>query len=146
RIVVFRPLSRETMRAILRRELGDVFHRRGLRNRNWAVEWDERAIELLLTHGFTPDLGARPLKRAVERHLLTPLAELIVTRRAPTGDQFLFIRADGDRLSIDFVDPDAADAPSTNPEVETADLVSLVAAARGTPQEIETLQREFALL
>jgi ATP-dependent Clp protease ATP-binding subunit ClpC len=107
RVVVFQPLTRETMRGILRRELDDVFRRRGLRNRNWAVEWDEAALDVLLAEGFTVDLGARPLKRAVERKLLAPLAERIVSRQAPAGEQFLFIRADGDRLQIDFVDPQA---------------------------------------
>ena len=99
RVVVFRPLSRDTMRGILRKEIAAAFRRRGLRNRNWAVEWEESAVEFLLNEGFTADLGARPLKRAVERHLLTPLAELIVTRRVPTGDQFLFIRAENEKWS-----------------------------------------------
>ena len=58
RMIVFRPFSRDTMREILRKELDEVFHRRGLRNRAWAVEWDDAAIEFLLEKGFTPDLGS----------------------------------------------------------------------------------------
>src|SRR6185369_3791493 len=143
RVVIFRSLSRETMRGILRKEITNAFRRRGLRNRNWAVEWDEAAIELLLTAGFTGDLGARPLKRAVERHLLTPLAELIVTRRVPTGDQFLFIRADNDRLSIDFVDPDrgaqASTATVSQPIDDDLSLEWLVANARGAASELARL-------
>ena len=148
RIVVFRPLSRETMRAILRRELSEVFHRRGLRNRNWAVEWDERAIDVLLAEGFTPDLGARPLKRAVERKLLTPLAEMIVTRRAPAGDQFLFIRADGEELKIDFVDPDATESAATTDAAPTAEdpIESLILNATGDAATIARLQREHDAL
>lgn len=102
RIVVFRPLSRETMRGILERELGEILRRRGLRNRRWAVQWDDQAIDVLLADGFTTDLGARPLKRAIERKLLAPLAEKIVSRQTPAGDQRLVIRAEGNRLSIDF--------------------------------------------
>ena len=48
RIVVFRPLSRDVLRDILHKELRDVFRRRGLRNRDWAVMWDESAIDFLL--------------------------------------------------------------------------------------------------
>ena len=107
RTVVFRPLARETMREILRKELADAFRRRGLRNRSWAVEWDESALEFLLQRGFTPHLGARPLRRAIERHLLSPLALTIVNHQYPEGDQFLFVRAEGQRLAVDFVDPDA---------------------------------------
>jgi ATP-dependent Clp protease ATP-binding subunit ClpC len=146
RVVVFRALSRDTMRGILRKEIAAAFKRRGLRNRNWAVEWEESAIDFLLDAGFTSDLGARPLKRAVERHLLTPLAELIVTRRVPTGDQFLFIRAEQDRLVIDFVDPDASAAAETVTTSEELPLETLVAGAKGSAAELERLQREYAAL
>ena len=109
RVIVFRPLSRDTMREILRKELDEVFLRRGLRNRAWAVEWDDAAIEFLLEKGFTPDLGARPLKRAIERYLLSPLANTIVNHQFPEGDQFLFVRSDGRDLRVEFVDPDAVE-------------------------------------
>lgn len=106
-IVVFRPLERDQMRALLERELAQVLERRGFRNRPWAVEWDEAALELLVEKGFSAELGARPLKRAVERYLLAPLARAIVSRSFPEGEQFLFITARGDRIEVAFVDPDA---------------------------------------
>ena len=59
----------------------------------WAVEWDEGAIDFLIEQGFSTELGARPLKRAVERYLLTRIATAIVERQFPEGDQFLFITA-----------------------------------------------------
>ena len=95
------------MREILAGELDAVLARRGLRARQWAVEFDDSALEFLLAEGFTPDLGARPLKRAVERHFLTPLALAIAGHDYPGGDQFLFVRAGGDGLKVTFVDPDA---------------------------------------
>ncbi|MDJ0911755.1 MAG: AAA family ATPase [Woeseiaceae bacterium] len=107
RVVVFNPLSREVMRAILLKELRSVLGRRGLRSKQWAVEWEDSAIEFLLAEGFTPDLGARPLRRAIERHLLAPLSMSIVQNRAPEGEQFLFVRSGGDELEVEFVDPDA---------------------------------------
>ena len=93
RVVVFRPLGREIMRSLLEKELNDVLRRRGLRMQPWAVEWDEAAIDFLIEQGFSAELGARPLKRAVERHLLTRIATAIVERQFPEGDQFLFITA-----------------------------------------------------
>ena len=39
RIIVFRPLARSVMKDILHKELDQVVDRRGLRTRNWAVEW-----------------------------------------------------------------------------------------------------------
>lgn len=115
RTVVFRPLTRPVMREILTAELDAVLARRGLRARSWAVEFDDSAIEFLLTQGFTPDLGARPLKRAVERHFLTPLALAIAGHDVPEGDQFLFVRAGSDGLKVTFEDPDAPEGIVATP-------------------------------
>ena len=121
RVVVFRPLSRDVMRDILQKELDLAFQRRGLRSRSWAVEWDEAAIDFLLDQGFTPDLGARPLKRAVDRHLLAPLAQTIVNRQVPAGDQFLFVTQKDNALAVEFVDPDAEEPPVTEAAEEATD-------------------------
>jgi ATP-dependent Clp protease ATP-binding subunit ClpC len=110
RVVVFQPLSRAVMRDILRKELRRVLERRGFRNRDWAVEWEESAIEFLLDRGFTPDMGARPLRRAIEQFVLGPIAQTIVEHRFPEGDQFLFVRSDGRGVQVEFVDPDAPPA------------------------------------
>jgi ATP-dependent Clp protease ATP-binding subunit ClpC len=107
RVVVFRPLTRDTMREVLKKQLRESFSRRGLRNRQWAVEWDEAALDFLLERGFTVDLGARPLQRAIERYVLAPLAKTIVDHEVPQGDQFLFVHRERDGLSVEFVDPDA---------------------------------------
>ncbi len=156
RVVVFRPLGRGVMRDLLRKELNDVLTRRGLRTRQWAVEWDESAIEFLLEKGFTADLGARPLKRAVERYLLSPLALTIVNHQFPEGDQFLFVRSssDGRTLDVQFVDPDApdvdVDSSAVAEEVETDTdetrelrLEAVVLDPRGTPEELRVLQEKY---
>lgn len=157
RVVIFRPLGRAVMRDLLRKELHDVLGRRGLRTRQWAVEWDESAVDFLLEMGFTADLGARPLKRAVERYLLSPLAVTIVNHQFPEGDQFLFVRAAGDgaALAVEFVDPDAptpggpAPPPAADEELppEVAAELSLAGIAldaRGTREEVRYLQGRFA--
>jgi ATP-dependent Clp protease ATP-binding subunit ClpC len=127
RIVLFQPLDRSLMREILHKELRQVLERRGLRNRDWAVEWEPSAIEFLLDRGFTPDLGARPLRRAIEHHLLAPLARRIVEHRAPQGGQFLFVRSEGDALVVEFVDPDADATPAASGEARASvDLRALL--------------------
>jgi ATP-dependent Clp protease ATP-binding subunit ClpC len=161
RVVVFRPLGRGVMRDLLRKELNDVLTRRGLRTRQWAVEWDESAIEFLLEKGFTADLGARPLKRAVERYLLSPLALTIVNHQFPEGDQFLFVRSSpgGVSLDVQFVDPDAPEQAgaqgreeefSPAVEEETAEtgarelrLEAVALDPRGTSEELSFLQEKF---
>lgn len=130
-IVLFKPLDRTLMRGILHKELDRALTRRGLRNRDWAVEWEPSAIEFLLDRGFTPDLGARPLRRAIEQYLLAPLSRSIVEQRTPQGDQFLFVSSEGDHLEVRFIDPDAPAAepgPQADPG-ETPDLRRLAARA-----------------
>ena len=107
RVIVFRPLTRDHMRSIVSKELALVLERRGLRHREWAVEWEASALEFLLDKGFSTAMGARPLKRAIDQHLLAPLAATLVEHRFPEGDQFLFVRSDGRGLQVEFVDPDA---------------------------------------
>jgi ATP-dependent Clp protease ATP-binding subunit ClpC len=144
RVVVFRPLERETMRELLRLELAAVLERRGFRIRPWAVEWDEAAIELLLELGFTAELGARPLKRAVERHVLAPLAMAIVERRYPEGDQFLFISGRDGRIEVEFVDPDEEPAPpAESPPPSGLSVRAVALDPRGTDEEAALLGAEL---
>jgi ATP-dependent Clp protease ATP-binding subunit ClpC len=147
RIICFRPLDRTVIRRLLDKEIREVLGRRGLRDRAWALEWEESAIEFLLQQGFTPALGARPLKRAVERYLLSPLAIGIAGRKFPEGDQFLYIRAAGDRLAVEFIDPDEGHAeslpPVSLPSDEVPALEDIVRDARGDAAEVEALQAEY---
>ncbi len=138
RVVVFRPFERVQMRALLDKELSDAMARRGLRGRPWAIEIDDSAYEFIIEQGFSPELGARPLKRAIDRHLLAPLAAAIVGKAVPEGEQFLFVSAPaGTKIEVEFIDPDA-DEPAAPDRAEidehdgghSLDLRSLALAPR----------------
>jgi ATP-dependent Clp protease ATP-binding subunit ClpC len=148
RLVVFRPLTRDVLREILQKELRAIFDRRGLRNRDWVVIWDDTAVDFLLDRGTTPDLGARPLKRAIEEHVLAPLAKTIVQHQYPHGDQFLFVRGGSHRLEVEFVDPDdnssaSLEAPPAADRHEGLSLAGIAAAAHGTAEEAACLERHL---
>jgi ATP-dependent Clp protease ATP-binding subunit ClpC len=107
KIVVFNPLSRAALGKILDIELKKILQRRGLRNKKWALDMEDSATEFLLEKGFTQNLGARPLKRAIEQYLLAPLATTIVNHNFPKGDQFLLVsKGKQDKLKVRFIDPD----------------------------------------
>lgn len=152
RVVIFRPLNQSVMREILFKELNSILQRRGLRNREWAVEWEESAINFLLQKGFTRDLGARPLKRAIEQYLLAPLSVTIVNHQHPEGDQFLFVRSDNNSIEVEFIDPDAPagistdSRPSQSSEEETSPasgVKRLILSPEGVKSEVEHLEEVF---
>ncbi|GGF24692.1 hypothetical protein GCM10011611_33430 [Aliidongia dinghuensis] len=142
KVIVFQPLSRDLMRGILHKELARIQERRGLRERAWAVEWEASAIEFLLDRGFSPEMGARPLKRAIDQQLLAPLAATLVEHRFPAGDQFLFVRSNGKAIEVEFVDPDAEPPASsaTEPEADgSLALPSIVLRPTGSGAERASL-------
>jgi ATP-dependent Clp protease ATP-binding subunit ClpC len=147
KVIVFQPLTRELMRGILKKELASLLERRGLKDRAWAVEWEASALEFLLEKGFSPEMGARPLKRAIDQHVLAPLAALIVEARLPEGEQFVFVRSDGRAIQAEFVDPDAdaSDAGALDREAGPPPaLASSILAPRGTADEFGALEAEHA--
>ena len=150
KVIVFRPLTRELMRGILKKELTELLDRRGLKDRAWAIEWESSALEFLLEKGFSAEMGARPLKRAIDQYVVAPLAAIIVEKRFPEGEQFLFVRSDGSGIQAEFVDPDADVAAADEAlgavpagPVEPSALASMILAPKGTRAEFETLQAEY---
>lgn len=73
-IVHFAPLEEATLLAIARNELRLAEERHGLRSRRLPLAIDDAVVARLAEIGYEPYYGARPLKRAIERHLLAPLA------------------------------------------------------------------------
>ncbi len=144
RVVIFNPLTRALMRDILEKELRGVLSRRGFRSRDWAVEWEPSAVEFLLDKGFTTDLGARPLRRAIDQHLLAPLARTMVEHRAPDGEQFLFVHGDGDALRVRFVDPDADQPKPSSDQGEATALRALALDPRSDDAALAALQQRLA--
>ena len=109
KIVVFNPLSKTVAKQILKRELKKILMRRGVRQRKWELELEDSATDFLLDNGFSSQLGARPLKRAIEKYLLAPLAITIVNHSFPKGDQFLLVSGGKTKLNVEFIDPNEPD-------------------------------------
>jgi ATP-dependent Clp protease ATP-binding subunit ClpA len=88
KVIVFRTLAREHLRKILDIELERVQTRILARDPERTFEFccTEAAKELLLKEGTDSKYGARPLKRAIERHLVFPLSSLMSTAQVSIGD------------------------------------------------------------
>jgi len=74
-VIAFAPLSDDSIRQIARRELGLIARRDGVRQRRLALQPGEPVVAHLAKVGMDARYGARPLKRAIERELLVPLAD-----------------------------------------------------------------------
>jgi ATP-dependent Clp protease ATP-binding subunit ClpC len=82
-IVAYHPLTPAEVKAIAVRVLERAVRREGLARRGVSVRWSPEVVDRLAELGFDPRYGARPLKRAVEQHVVAPLAALLA--KAGTG-------------------------------------------------------------
>ena len=94
-IIVFRALTKPDLIQILDLEINKVMHR--LKARNIVLQLDEGAKDFLVTRGYDPQYGARPMRRGVERFLEDPLAEEILKGAFHEGEPIL-VSVDKDRL------------------------------------------------
>src|SRR5208337_681676 len=96
KIVVFRTLRPEHMEQILEIELGMVQQRilQTTGNNQFVFSCTPSVKQFLISEGTDLRYGARHLKRAIERNIVFPLANLVATRQVKLGD---FIRIDCDR-------------------------------------------------
>ena len=75
------------------------------------LEITTEAIELLVERGFDPSLGARPLKRAIQRLLEDPLSEFILRGQLPAGAHVQVGRKDDGLDFAPALEPVPAPAP-----------------------------------
>ncbi|MGZ8626353.1 MAG: ATP-dependent chaperone ClpB [Actinomycetota bacterium] len=94
-IVVFDPLGRDELRAIVDIQISQLAER--LADRSLSVELTDAAREHLANAGYDPTYGARPLKRLIQRELQDPLALRLLSGDLVEGDRVV-VDADGDRL------------------------------------------------
>ncbi len=73
RIVLFLPLDQEALLAITREKLERLRRREGIRFRNVNVAFGDSLAAEIVRLAYDPRYGARPIDRAIERHVLAPL-------------------------------------------------------------------------
>ncbi len=92
-IVIFNYLRKPEIKKIVELELSKVEKR--LATKEVAIKISDKAKEFLAKEGFDPNLGARPLKRIIQRLILDPLSFKIVTQEIKEGSRVLIDEADG---------------------------------------------------
>jgi len=93
-VVVFRPLSREQIRAITEVQVGYLSER--LADREMSLELSAAALDKIGEAGFDPVYGARPLKRVIQSQVENTLAREMLEGRFGPGDRIRVDVRDGE--------------------------------------------------
>jgi len=117
-IIVFRKLDKPDVVRILEIELAKV--RARLVDRGVNIELSDAASAFLVDKGFDPALGARPLRRAVERYLEDPFAEELLRSNDIRGTVEVGVNGAGDALTFNFQKPGDASAKTADEPVKAS--------------------------
>jgi len=97
-IVIFQPLTYDNLRDITRLQIAEVAKRLQAVNRN-TLEADDKAIDFILKESYDPNYGARPIRRYIEKSLVTQLSRLLISGTVPDRST-IRITSDGTKLSF----------------------------------------------
>jgi len=103
-VVIFKPLDKAHLLEVIELEVTKVQKR--LARKQIKICLDQKAKDFLVTKGFQPEMGARPLRRVIEQYLEDPLAERLLLNPDKGGD--LSVTAENDKLIF----ADREDSPS----------------------------------
>jgi ATP-dependent Clp protease ATP-binding subunit ClpB len=96
-IVLFKPLTRPEVKKIVMLVTETLSKR--LSEKGITLELTEKALDYIVTEGWNPEYGARPVKRFVQKYVETELGRLIVKGTIGEGDTAL-VDSDGEKLAI----------------------------------------------
>ena len=102
-VIVFHKLSKEEIKEIVELLLRRI--RASMAERELQLELSDEAKDLLVDKGWDPAMGARPLRRAIQRYIEDPLADFVLRAQVPPGSTVL-------------VEPNTADDPGSTEDVK----------------------------
>jgi ATP-dependent Clp protease ATP-binding subunit ClpC len=108
-IIVFHQLSKADLMQIVDLEVAKVLAR--VKAKEVHVELENSAKELLIEKGYDPQYGARPMRRAVEKHLEDPFAEELLRGNVKPGET-VHVVAENGKLVFRAAEPHAAASAS----------------------------------
>jgi len=99
-IITFSPLSKEDMRKIVELHLTEV--RQRLIELGLQVNLSEAATDWLAEEGYDPAFGARPLRRALQKHIESPLSMQLLSGTFSAGDTIFVDVSDDEEHKLTF--------------------------------------------
>lgn len=101
-IITFDQLDNTAIRKIVDIELSRLFKR--INDMGYMVEISEEAKEMLAQKGYSPQYGARPLKRAIQTYIEDVLCELLLDDEKKLSSTITIDVDEGDKLKVAFKD------------------------------------------
>jgi ATP-dependent Clp protease ATP-binding subunit ClpC len=86
-VIVFHKLTRDEIKEIVELLLQRI--RESMAERELQLELSDAAKDLLVEKGWDPSMGARPLRRAIQRYIEDPLADFVLRSQVPSGSTVL---------------------------------------------------------
>lgn len=80
--ILFNTLNQKDIEKIVEIELSSLYKR--IEQTGYKLEFAPNIKKFIAEHGYDPQLGARPLKRAIQKYVEDPVSEAIIKRRAVT--------------------------------------------------------------
>src|SRR5204863_3388922 len=115
-VIVFQKLTRDEIKQIVDQLLKRV--REQMKVHEVSIELTNSAKEFMVEKGYDPTMGARPLRRAIQRYIEDPLADFVLGRALEPGSTVLVDHQDGEEeITLQMIDP------VTVPDAPPEDLV-----------------------
>jgi ATP-dependent Clp protease ATP-binding subunit ClpC len=129
-VIVFHKLAKDEIMLIVDLILKRLREQMALHET--SIELTEAAKEMLVDKGYDPAMGARPLRRAIQKHIEDPLADFVLGAELTPGSTIMVDRKGDEEVDITIIpgeprEPvavpagDAADEPESTPEEPSAD-------------------------
>jgi ATP-dependent Clp protease ATP-binding subunit ClpC len=121
-IIVFPKLAKEEILQIVDLMLNRL--RVQMAEHEVTIELTDEAKDLLVERGYDPAMGARPLRRAIQRYIEDPLADYVLGRQLEPGSTILVARKNDEEVDITVVPPAPPEAlaVSATPDAPPGDI------------------------
>jgi ATP-dependent Clp protease ATP-binding subunit ClpC len=118
-VIVFHKLTKEEIMTIVDLMMKRLRDQMG--EHEAVIELTEGAKELLVEKGYDPTMGARPLRRAIQRYIEDPLADFVLGRELGPGATILVDRKNEDEVDITVIPAEITPEKVTVPPEEPLD-------------------------
>ena len=99
-IIVFSPLKNEELKKIVQLQMNDIIKRIQKSYPTSTLEMTDKAIDNIISVGFSPAYGARPMRRYLEKTVVTAISRAIIAGDMGEGSKKIVVDADDEKIVV----------------------------------------------